>query len=111
MKAPPLLNNTGQRGVFVLPLNIPGANGAAPDTYDDFNFDAAAWTMSAHEARPGHELQFDSMVERGVSLARVIWTRNAHSLMRWFGEFLHRNVAPPKSRIENASLAVPLWPA
>ena len=28
--------------------------------YDDFNYDAAAWTLTAHEARPGHELQFDA---------------------------------------------------
>ena len=44
--------------------------------YDDFTFDAAAWTLTAHEARPGHELQFDSMLEHGVSLARVRYAFN-----------------------------------
>jgi uncharacterized protein (DUF885 family) len=65
MKPPPFLHNTGQRGEFILPLNIPSASGGAEDKYDDFTFDAVAWTLTAHEARPGHELQFDSMVEHG----------------------------------------------
>src|ERR1017187_6225192 len=68
MVHPPFLNNTGQRGVFVLPLNMPAAAGEkTEDKYDDFTFDAASWTVIAHEARPGHELQFDKMVEEGVS--------------------------------------------
>jgi uncharacterized protein (DUF885 family) len=72
MVPPPFLHNTGQKGEFVLPLNIPAGPGqSAAEKYDDFTFDAAAWTLTAHEARPGHELQFDSMLERGVSLARV----------------------------------------
>src|ERR1700721_4609666 len=69
MVAPPFLHNTGQKGEFVLPLNIPGPAGeSTSDKYDDFAYDAAAWTLTAHEARPGHELQFDSMLENGVSL-------------------------------------------
>ena len=70
MVAPPLLHNTGQKGEFVLPLNIPSSSGGEADKYDDFTFDAAGWPLTAHEARPGHELQFDSMLEHGVSLAR-----------------------------------------
>ena len=57
---------------FVLPLNIPSESGGSDDQYDDFTFDAVTWTLIAHEARPGHELQFDSMVEQGVSLARAL---------------------------------------
>ena len=72
MQPPPFLHNTGEKGVFVLPLNIPASPGqAASEKYDDFTYDAAAWTLTAHEARPGHELQFDNMLEHGVSLARV----------------------------------------
>ena len=67
MDPPPFLNNTGQRGVFVLPLNMPPAAGEKTDKYDDFTFDAASWTIIAHEVRPGHEMQFDKMVEEGVS--------------------------------------------
>src|SRR6185437_9734136 len=57
MVPPPFLNNTGQRGVFVLPLNMPAVPGKKEDKYDDFTFKAATWTLIAHEARPGHELQ------------------------------------------------------
>lgn len=63
MSPPPFLHNTGQKGEFVLPLNIPAGSGeSTSQKYDDFTFDAAAWTLTAHEARPGHELQFDSML-------------------------------------------------
>ena len=63
---------TGQQGTFVLPLSNPNAGADGP--YDDFNYPAAAWTLTAHEGRPGHELQFTAMVERGVSLARSMPT-------------------------------------
>jgi len=77
MQIPPFLHNTGQKGVFVLPLNIPAAPGQkAAEKYDDFTYDAAAWTLTAHEARPGHELQFDSMLEHGVSLVRAFGSRS-----------------------------------
>lgn len=84
MVPPPFLHNTGEKGEFVLPLNIPATPGhAAPEKYDDFTFDAAAWTLTAHEARPGHELQFDSMVEHGVSLARVLYAFNSTNVEGW----------------------------
>jgi uncharacterized protein (DUF885 family) len=83
MDPPPLLHNTGQKGEFVLPLNIPSATGGADDKYDDFTFDAVAWTLTAHEARPGHELQFDSMLEHGVSLARALYAFNSTNVEGW----------------------------
>jgi uncharacterized protein (DUF885 family) len=83
MVPPPLLHNTGQRGEFVLPLNIPSATGGAADQYDDFTYDAAAWPLTSHEARPGHELQFDSMVEHGVSLARALYAFNSTNAEGW----------------------------
>jgi uncharacterized protein (DUF885 family) len=83
MVPPPFLNNTGQRGVFVLPLNMPTPAGAKEDKYDDFTFDAAAWTLIAHEARPGHELQFDKMVEEGVSQARALYAFNSTNVEGW----------------------------
>ncbi|HEV2322082.1 MAG TPA: DUF885 family protein, partial [Gammaproteobacteria bacterium] len=67
MEAPRLIGNTGQFGSFVLPLNDPKADPAT--RMDDDTFDAAAWTLTAHEARPGHELQFASMIEHGTSIA------------------------------------------
>jgi hypothetical protein len=90
MQAPPFLNNTGQRGVFILPLNLPAAAGGKAQVFDDFTFDAASWTLTAHEARPGHELQFDSMVEQGVSKARALYAFNSTNVEGWglYSEFL-----------------------
>ncbi len=82
MQPPPLMNNKGERGSFVLPLATKGANGVELK-YDDFTFAAAAWTLTAHEARPGHELQFASMVERGVSLARAMFAFNSTNVEGW----------------------------
>jgi len=83
MVPPPFLHNTGEKGEFVLPLNIPAAPGKSSEKYDDFTYDAAAWTLTAHEASPGHELQFDSMVEHGVSLARVLYAFNSTNVEGW----------------------------
>jgi Bacterial protein of unknown function (DUF885) len=84
MIPPPLLNNTGQQGEFVLPLNMPAAAGSAKEEkVDDYTFDAASWTLIAHEARPGHELQFDSMLEHGVSLARSRYAFNSTNVEGW----------------------------
>jgi uncharacterized protein (DUF885 family) len=83
MSPPPLLHNTGQKGEFVLPLNVPSATGGEADKYDDFTYDAVAWTLTAHEARPGHELQFDSMLEHGVSLARALYAFNSTNVEGW----------------------------
>jgi hypothetical protein len=84
MIPPPLLNNTGQQGEFVLPLNMPAAAGSAKEEkVDDYTFDAASWTLIAHEARPGHELQFDSMLEHGVSLARSRHAFNSTNVEGW----------------------------
>jgi len=82
MQPPPLLNNHGERGVFVLPLETTGADGVALK-YDDFDLAAASWTLISHEARPGHELQFDAMVEHGVSLARAMFAFNSTNVEGW----------------------------
>jgi hypothetical protein len=97
MVPPPFLHNTGQKGEFVLPLNIPAGPGqTSSEKYDDFTFDAAAWTLTAHEARPGHELQFDSMLEHGVSLARVRYAFNSTNVEGWglYSEYLIRPHMP-----------------
>jgi hypothetical protein len=78
----PLIGNTGQQGQFVLPVSVPTADGKALE-YDDFNFDAVRWTLSAHEGRPGHELQFTAMVERGISLARTMFAFNSVNVEGW----------------------------
>jgi Bacterial protein of unknown function (DUF885) len=101
MVPPPFLHNTGQRGEFVLPLNIPSATGGAEDKYDDFTFDAVAWTLTAHEARPGHELQFDSMVEHGVSLARALYAFNSTNAEGWglYSEYIMQPYEPAEGQL------------
>src|SRR5271169_6446668 len=101
MSPPPFLHNTGQRGEFVLPLNIPSATGGEADKYDDFTFDAVAWTLTAHEARPGHELQFDSMVEHGISLARVLYAFNSTNVEGWglYAEYMMQPYEPAEGQL------------
>jgi len=101
MSPPPLLHNTGQRGEFVLPLNVPSASGGAADHYDDFTFDAVAWTLTAHEARPGHELQFDSMVEHGVSAARALYAFNSTNAEGWglYSEYIMQPYEPVEGQL------------
>src|SRR5947209_16979681 len=62
MVPPRLIGNTGEQGEFVLPLSNPATLGKGSGKMDDFTHKAASWTLTAHEARPGHELQFDNMV-------------------------------------------------
>ncbi len=82
MDPPPLIGNKGERGTFVLTLGNPGKGGANAN-YDDFNHPYATWTLTAHEGRPGHELQFAAMVERGVSLARSLFAFNSVNVEGW----------------------------
>ena len=107
MQPPPFLHNTGQKGVFVLPLNIPAAPGQkTSEKYDDFTYDAAAWTLTAHEARPGHELQFDSMLEHGVSLARVRFAFNSTNVEGWglYSEYLIEPYMPAEGQLVSLDL-------
>ena len=83
MDPPALVGNTGERGTFVLPLGNPSASGDTSDSYDDFNHKGGTWTLTAHEGRPGHELQFSAMVERGVSLARTLFAFNSVNVEGW----------------------------
>jgi uncharacterized protein (DUF885 family) len=50
---------------------------------DDFTFEAVSWPLTVHEGRPGHELQFASMVEKGVSLARLLFALNSVNVEGW----------------------------
>ena len=85
MRPPRLIGNKGEMGEFVLPLRVPtaGAASGAMQGFDDFTFDASSWTLTAHEVRPGHELQFAALVEKGVSLARAVFAFNSVNVEGW----------------------------
>ena len=78
-----LIGNKGERGTFVLTMGNPSTSGKPAESYDDFNHEAGTWTLTAHEGRPGHELQFSAMVERGVSLARSVFAFNSVNVEGW----------------------------
>jgi uncharacterized protein (DUF885 family) len=85
MRPPRLLGNTGELGEFILPLNRPATpdSKASAQQFDDFTFQAASWTLTAHEARPGHEMQFAKMIETGVSIARALFAFNSTNVEGW----------------------------
>ena len=81
LSPPRLIGNTGEPAEFVLPLENPNA---PPGTkMDDFTHDAISWTLTAHEARPGHELQFAKMMENGVSIPRAVFAFNSANVEGW----------------------------
>ncbi len=99
MSPPRLIGNTGERGEFVLPTSNPNADSAAE--LDDFNYDAVTWDLTVHEARPGHELQFAKMIERGVSNARAIFAFNSANVEGWglYTEAIMKQYLSPEAQL------------
>jgi hypothetical protein len=99
LNAPRLVGNRGEVGEFVLPLRNPNARTTARG--DDFTAPGAAWTLTAHEARPGHELQYAAMVERGVSLARAVFAFNSTNVEGWalYAEAIMLPYFPPDGQL------------
>jgi len=81
LDAPRLLGNTGEYPTFVIPLLTQNEDGSWQQTDD--TYEAGAWTLTAHEARPGHEMQFSSIIESGVSIARAIFAFNSANVEGW----------------------------
>jgi hypothetical protein len=81
LDVPRLIGNTGEYPDFVLPLLERNADGSWQ--HNDDTYKAGSWTLTAHEARPGHELQFSSMLETGVSIARAIFAMNSANIEGW----------------------------
>jgi hypothetical protein len=59
---PRLLGNTGEYPFFVIPQLKQNDDGSWQQTDDTYA--AGSWTLTAHEARPGHEMQFSSIIAR-----------------------------------------------
>lgn len=81
LQPPRLIGNTGEYPVFVLPKLRQNADGSWQVTDD--TYEAGSWTLTAHEARPGHEMQFSSIVENGVSTARMLFAFNSANVEGW----------------------------
>lgn len=83
MNQPRLIGNTGEYGEFVLTTGLPPDASGKTLVFDDFTHQAGTWTLTAHEARPGHELQFAKMLETGVSTARAVFAFNSVNVEGW----------------------------
>jgi hypothetical protein len=99
LSPPRLIGNTGESAEFVLPLENP--NAAPGKSMDDFTNDAISWTLTAHEARPGHELQFAKMIENGVSVPRAIFAFNSANVEGWalYAESLVKRYLPLEGQV------------
>jgi hypothetical protein len=96
LNPPRLIGNTGEPAEFVLTLK-----NSSGGEMDDFSNDAISWTITAHECRPGHELQFAGMIERGVSNARAIYAFNSANVEGWalYAEAVMKQYLPIEGQI------------
>jgi len=81
LDVPRLIGNTGEYPYFVIPKLTQDDDGTWQQSDDTYA--AGSWTLTAHEARPGHELQFSSVIESGVSIARAIFAFNSANVEGW----------------------------
>ena len=102
MSPPQLVNNTGQYGEFVLVQTNPGLEGDDA-VMDDWSHHAIVWALTVHEARPGHELQFASLVENGTSLARALFAFNSANAEGWglYAESIMHEFLPLEGQLFN----------
>lgn len=78
LNPPPLIDNDGIVPEFVVPTASDGKL-----AFDDFTYQAAAMILTAHEGRPGHDLQFSRMLENETSLIRARYAMNSVNVEGW----------------------------
>ncbi len=102
-RQPRLVGNKGEEHAeFILPLHFPAPPEMnEPQRFDDFTYKAASWTVTAHEVRPGHELQFDTMVDKGTSIARALFAYNTTDVEGWglYAEAILFPYMPPEGQL------------
>lgn len=64
-----------------MPTIVQKEDGSWPQS--DYAFPAMMWTLSAHEARPGHEMQFTTMLRGGISTARALFAFTSANVEGW----------------------------
>ncbi len=99
LDVPRLIGNTGEYPYFVIPQLKQNEDGSWQQTDDTYV--AGSWTLTAHEARPGHELQFSSVIEGGVSVARAIFAFNSANVEGWglYAEAVMRPYLPLEGQL------------
>ncbi len=99
LDVPRLVGNTGEFPEFIVPKIEPNEDGTWPK--NDYAFKAMMWTLSAHEARPGHELQFTTMLRGGVSTARGLFAFNSANVEGWalYAEAISKSYMPLEGQL------------
>ena len=101
---PPFLNNTGEVPEFVVPSS---PSGQMP--FDDFSYAASAPVITAHEGRPGHDLQFRNISYEKMSIIRGRFAMNSVNAEGWalYAEELVYPYLEPDSQL--VALQSRLW--
>ena len=99
LDVPRLIGNTGEYPFFVIPQLTKNEDGSWKQTDDTYV--AGSWTLTAHEARPGHEMQFSSVIEGGVSIARALFAFNSANVEGWglYAEAIMRPYLPLEAQM------------
>lgn len=79
LNIPPLINNKGERPEFV----VPTGNEQTALPYDDFSHFGMAMALTAHEGRPGHDLQFQHILSQPISIIRAHYAFNSVNVEGW----------------------------
>jgi uncharacterized protein (DUF885 family) len=99
LDVPRLVGNTGEFPEFIVPKIEQNDDGSWPD--NDYAFKAMMWTLAAHEARPGHEMQFTTMLRGGVSTARAMFAFNSANVEGWalYAEAISKEYMPIEGQL------------
>jgi hypothetical protein len=99
LEIPRMIGNTGEYPSFIIPLLGKNDDGSWVQTDDTYA--AGSWTLTAHEARPGHEMQFSSVLESGVSIARALFAFNSANVEGWglYAEAVMRPYLPLEAQM------------
>jgi uncharacterized protein (DUF885 family) len=99
LEIPRMIGNTGEYPSFIIPLLGKNEDGSWVQTDDTYV--AGSWTLTAHEARPGHEMQFSSVLESGVSITRALFAFNSANVEGWglYAEAVMRRYLPLEAQM------------
>jgi hypothetical protein len=99
LEIPRMIGNTGEFPSFIIPLLGRNEDGSWVQTDDTYV--AGSWTLTAHEARPGHEMQFSSVLESGVSITRALFAFNSANVEGWglYAEAVMRPYLPLEAQM------------